>query len=352
MTAIRILFLADTHLGFDLPQRPRIERRRRGHDFSANFERALDTATQERVDLVVHGGDLFYRSRVPARLVQQVFMPLKRFADTRIPVYLVPGNHERSRIPYPMLALHPGIHIFDRPRTFVVESSGVKVALAGFPYHRDGVRSAFASLLDRTGWCGVEADINLLCVHHAFEGATVGSSNHTFRYEQDVVRLREIPDSFAAVLSGHIHRHQVLVRDLRGRDLKVPVLYPGSIERTSFAERDEPKGFLLLDFEPAHGRGGVLRKWDFRELPSRPMVIADLHGGGDGGRLESEISQVIATAPRDAILRIRIHGFPDERGRALAKAARLRDLAPATMNVEAVLVDAPRWAAKQSCRTS
>ncbi len=29
MTPIRILFLADTHLGFDLPQRPRIDRRRR-----------------------------------------------------------------------------------------------------------------------------------------------------------------------------------------------------------------------------------------------------------------------------------------------------------------------------------
>ena len=30
---IRVLLLADTHLGFDLPSKPRVERRRRGPDF-------------------------------------------------------------------------------------------------------------------------------------------------------------------------------------------------------------------------------------------------------------------------------------------------------------------------------
>ena len=41
---LEFLFFADTHLGFDLPARPRIERRRRGPDFFANFERALAPA--------------------------------------------------------------------------------------------------------------------------------------------------------------------------------------------------------------------------------------------------------------------------------------------------------------------
>jgi len=58
MGIIRILFLADTHLGFDLPFRPRIQRRRRGPEFFANFKRALLPALQGRVDSVVHGGDL------------------------------------------------------------------------------------------------------------------------------------------------------------------------------------------------------------------------------------------------------------------------------------------------------
>jgi DNA repair exonuclease SbcCD nuclease subunit len=58
MGIIRILFLADPHPGFDLPIRLRIQRRRRGPEFFANFKRALQPAVKGRVDCVVHGGDL------------------------------------------------------------------------------------------------------------------------------------------------------------------------------------------------------------------------------------------------------------------------------------------------------
>ena len=118
MGIIRILFMADTHLGFDLPFRPRIKWRRRGPDFFANFERALLPALNGEVDAVVHGGDVLYRSKVPARLVEMAFEPLKRVAAAGVPVYLVPGNHERSTVPHGHLAAHPNIYLFDRPRTY------------------------------------------------------------------------------------------------------------------------------------------------------------------------------------------------------------------------------------------
>lgn len=41
---IRVLFLADSHLGIDLPAQPRVPRRRRGHDFLANHALALAPA--------------------------------------------------------------------------------------------------------------------------------------------------------------------------------------------------------------------------------------------------------------------------------------------------------------------
>ncbi len=137
---IRILLLADTHLGFDLPVRPRVERRRRGPDFFANFATALEPALRGEVDLVVHGGDLLYRSRVPSSLVQMALAPLMRVADSGVPVLLVPGNHERSRIPYPIFAAHRHLHIFDVPRTVRLEVGGVEVAAAGFPFVRDAGR--------------------------------------------------------------------------------------------------------------------------------------------------------------------------------------------------------------------
>ncbi|MEJ2237139.1 MAG: metallophosphoesterase [Gemmatimonadales bacterium] len=339
MRSVRILFFADTHLGFDLPQRPRVVRRRRGHDFFANFERVLEIAVDSEVDFVVHGGDLFFRSRIPAELVQRAFLPLKRVADKGIPVFLVPGNHERSRIPYEMLALHPRIRIFDRPRTFIERVGDASVAFAGFPHYRGNIRDTFLALLSETAWHDARASINLLCVHQCFEGATVGPSDYTFRHASDVVKLADVPPRFTAVLSGHIHRHQVLLYDLDGRRLRTPILYPGSIERTSFAEKDESKGYLMLEFDCATPRGGHLGNWEFHELPARPMLAHDLRlDGHTGVELQAAIRHLVELAPADAILRIRIHGPLGHEHWAITRAANLRAMVPRTMNVETVIV--------------
>ncbi|NOZ09293.1 MAG: metallophosphoesterase, partial [FCB group bacterium] len=116
---IRILFFSDTHLGFDSPLKPRIRRRRRGEDFFANCDRALRAAVEQRADLVIHGGDLFFRARIPRPIVDRVYARLREFTRHGIPLLLVPGNHEFSRFPDLYRLDHPLISVFTRPRTFV-----------------------------------------------------------------------------------------------------------------------------------------------------------------------------------------------------------------------------------------
>ena len=246
---IRILLLADTHLGL-------------GESHFSSFERSLLPALRGEVDLVVHGGDVLFRSRVKPGLVFRAFQPLKRIADSGVPVMVVPGNHERSAIPYPLLAAHPGIHIFDRPRTFELRLRGVRVAVAGFPCERHAIRDRFAALLEQSAWRSAAADVRLLCLHQSVEGATVGPADYVFRYDPDVIPGRAIPDGFAAVLAGHIHRHQVLGVDLSGSPMAAPVFYPGSTERTSAAEDFEEKGYVTLEVEPGGGGGRVVG-WAF-----------------------------------------------------------------------------------------
>lgn len=330
---LRVLLIADTHLGFDLPLRPRVERRRRGPDFFANFNRALEPARRGEVDLVVHGGDLLFRSRVQRELVYRAFEPLIEVAAGGLPVVVVPGNHERSAIPFPLLAAHPGVHILDRPRTVRLEVGGCDVAVAGFPFQRDNVRARFASLLGQTGWSAQPSSISLLCLHQAFEGARVGPSGYTFRHGADVIRGRDIPPGFAAVLAGHIHRRQVLTADLTGRALAAPVLYPGSIERTSFAERHEPKGFMTLDLSPGDD-GGKLQRWRFHELPARPMVDLEIDGEGlDRPELERRLKHSLTALDPDAVVRLAVLGRPQPKAAELLKVATLRSLAPATMTL-------------------
>ena len=335
---IRILLLADTHLGFDLPVNPRINRRRRGHDFLANYETALQPALTGEVDLVVHGGDVFNRSRPVSSVVWQAFEPLRRVADRGVPVYVVPGNHERGRIPHLRFAQHPGIHVFDRPRTFLAEVRGVRVAVAGFPSERDAVRSTFCDLVAATGYSTTDANVRLLCLHQCVEGATVGPANYMFRTAADVIRGDDLPAGFAAVLSGHIHRHQVLTTNLRGRALPAPVMYPGSIERTSIAEADEEKGFMIVELRVDDDQVKV--DWAFCRLPARPLVRQDLPLDGlNAEHVESVIRSLVANAPADAVISVRVTGMITGDVSRVLSAKFLRQLAPPTMNLDLRLVD-------------
>jgi exonuclease SbcD len=334
---VRILLLADTHLGYDLPAQPRVQRRRRGHDFLANYATALKPALDGEVDLVVHGGDLFNRSQPHSTVAYQAFEPLIRVAEAGVPVYIVPGNHERGRLPHLRFARHPGIHVFDRPRTFVTDVRGTRLALAGFPSERDDVRTTFSSLIDQTGHRDVAAPLTLLCLHQCVEGATVGPSDYTFTTAPDVIRGRDIPAGFAAVLAGHIHRHQVLTRDLGGRPLEAPVLYPGSIERTSMAECDEVKGFMLVRLSLQSGRPDPAFdiKWEFCPLPARPLLTHDLDLSAlDPAELGRRLHELIIAAPHDAVLTLRVRGPIIGIARDLLSSANLRAAAPPTMNVE------------------
>jgi DNA repair exonuclease SbcCD nuclease subunit len=257
-------------------------------------------------------------------------------ADRGIPVFIVPGNHERSRLPHLRFASHPGVHVFDRPRTFQIEVSGTTIAIAGFPYEPD-VRARFSNLLRQTGWQSSPAALRLLCIHHCVEGATVGPADYTFTTAADVARIRDVPSEFAAVFSGHIHRHQVLTADLTRRPVPTPVLYPGSLERTTFAEIGEPKGFMIVRVGADAEAGQPRVAWEFRELPARPMIRREIAVDGmSETELAAAVRQIIAAAPVDAVLSIRLTGTLSESQWRAVSSTRLRAMAPRTMNVDIV----------------
>jgi len=123
------------------------------------------------------------------------------------------------------------------------------------------------------------------------------------------------------------------MRDLARRPLDAPVLYPGSIERTSLAEMDEPKGYMVVNV--CESEGDVDVRWEFRQLPARPMVLETLSADlMDARALQLAIQTIIAAAPVDAVLTIQIDGSLTETHWKALSAARVRESAPDTMNVE------------------
>lgn len=322
----RVLLLSDTHVGFDLPARVPSGRRVRGRDFLDSFERALAPARRGEVDVVIHGGDVFDHPDPAPAVVDLAYGLLREVAARGVTVLVLPGNHERARFPCPLLIRHRGLLTFDAPRTHVVQVRGLRLAVGAFPYARR-VRAAMPSLVERTGVLDVEADARLLVVHHCIEGACVSlpdGGSYTFRDASDVIATRDLPRGVAAVLSGHIHRHQVLPAQ---GERPCPVVYCGSVERTAFAEMRETKGFVTFEVAAGTG-GGHLQALRFHPLPTRPMIRRRLQPEAD---LVAQVRAVVEEIPVDAILRLEMPGEPrpiDGLG-----AAQLRALAPATMNV-------------------
>lgn len=339
----RLLLFSDTHLGLDLPTRGGKPELHRGEDLFDNFHAVLEAACTMRVDAVVHAGDLFFRSKLPDDLIDRVYTDLNRFMKRSIPLLIVPGNHERSALPPSLLIQHPKLFVFHGPATvrlkfqthptgeLVAKDPGVcefvDVAISGFPHMGAGVERELPGLLSGFRSKSNDAAIRLLVLHEAVAGARVCPWDFTFRKGPGVIPPSAFPAWLHGVLVGHIHRAQVLLGGSPRRSPgcgMVPLFHCGSIEKTSFSEVGESKGFFLMDFEPSGG-GWSLGRASFHELPTRHLAS-----------IEIESPSLWDTAGREWFmerLNEKLRGLPE---RAVARVNLPADLPPGIVKAEEV----------------
>ena len=115
--------------------------------------------------------------------------------------------------------------------------------------------------------------------------------------------------------------------------MKTLVFYPGSIERTSFTEMNEIKGYLVIDFIPTT-TGGKVKKYDFVDLPSRPMQELKIHANYLS---KSELLQLIVKETKDinrnCILRIKIIYNINAENIEIPKLDEIRNVLPSSLNI-------------------
>lgn len=246
---VRILHVSDTHLGTRRYVRGGPPGWSRAHDHHAAFRRAVSPALRGDVDLVVHTGDVFDRSRPPARWVAAGAALLEEVAR-RVPLVLISGNHDRRGIRRHLPLTVPGLHVVDSPTRLRIRD----VVLALVPYRRTA--EAWAAAAHRA--VGPGADL-LLC-HQSFHGSRVPGLVFRVGHHRETVGEAHLPPGIRHVLCGHIHPRQAL------RVGPAEVVHPGSSERTAFSERGEPKGYAIW---------GLARtvSWRFVDLPARPMRV-------------------------------------------------------------------------------
>jgi hypothetical protein len=156
---------------------------------------------------------------------------------------------------------------------------------------------------------------------------------YRFRSDEEVVERDAVPPEFDYVAAGHIHRHQVLQPTVEGGP---PIVYAGSPDRVSFAERDEPKGCVLVEL----GDGGVTHR--FIEHAVRPMRIVPLNVTGmDAAGITAAIGEVLTGLPPNVIASLRLSGRVNSgQLKGLGLAGLVREIRPeALINVSTQAIE-------------
>ncbi|MHA2270491.1 MAG: metallophosphoesterase family protein [Candidatus Hodarchaeales archaeon] len=254
---MRILATADTHLGFKTG-RTSAARKTSYHRVFEAFESVLKIAYDEKVDAVLHAGDLFNRSKPPRAVIARTYNLLENLLDQDIGFIVVPGNHERSRLPPTLL------NSFYKTGHFLYRLTRVELgdlSVIGFPYNGKTPKATLSKISQKARKLG-KKPILVLC-HQLFDGAVYGPHQFRFTNRPEVLESLILPDQVKLIVTGHIHRAQALQSN--------KVVYPGSPERTSFAEAIEPKGYLVIEIN------SEALSVEFREVTTFPMDVLEIN---------------------------------------------------------------------------
>jgi exonuclease SbcD len=333
MTSIRIMHLADIHIGMENYGRldPATGLNGRVMDFLRRLSEAVDYALENEVDLVLFAGDA-YKTRDPNSTYRREFARrIKRLADAGIPVVLLVGNHDlpaqdkrASSIDIFRTLNVPNVLVGNRDGLHQITSrQGAPIQVATVPYpvrqrllsrdeHKDKTIAELDALVQQLVAENIQAlteqvDPSIPAVltgHFSVSDAKYGSER-TVMLGRDVVVLKSVlaVPAWDYVALGHIHRHQEL-----NRGQQPPIVYSGSLERIDFGEEKEPKGFVIADIR----RGDT--EWEFHRVEARRFVTIRKDVRDEADPLAAILETIEQHDIADAIVRVIIQAQPEQEG--------------------------------------
>jgi exonuclease SbcD len=332
MTIVKILHFADAHIDMANYGRhdPVTGLPMRVLDFLKSLDTIIDTAIQEKVDLVLFAGDA-YKDRNPAPTFQREWgKRVMRLSRARIPTLLLVGNHDTSPAlgrahtldPFSTLEV-PNVLVLERPSFLRPDDLwGLPLQVIALPWiSRAGLIASqeLSSSSPETVDQAIEerltvivhqmldeADPNLpvvLTAHASVQGAVYGGER-TVMLGGDLV----LPGSIVRdprldyVALGHIHKWQDL-----NEGAHPPVIYPGSIERVDFGEAADDKFFVIAHVERGHSEVEWCKLTGVRPFIDRHLRLKsqeDINGQllkalPHADKLEDAIVRLVLEYPRD-----------------------------------------------------
>jgi exonuclease SbcD len=306
---MRIVHLADTHLGFR-QFGPKLDPVRninqRECDVYDRWHEAVDTAIGLRPDVVIHAGDLFDSSRPAPRAVAEALDGFARLREMGIPVVVIAGNHETPRF-------RSGGSVFEILERFGIEAVWAEprtIRIGEIAVHAVPHEPAAARLAEdiRSVSPDPAAAANVLVVHAGLEALPRPGYGEVNEIELDPEVIAEAEHDYIAL--GHLHRHRVP---------QANAAYSGSLERLDFGDVEGAKGVLEIDLARS-GSSGFLTVHPVacRAVHDFAIPCAELDAGQVLGAMEAAIGN---TSLDGALVRVRLEQIARDVYHALDHAA-------------------------------
>ncbi|HET6567757.1 MAG TPA: exonuclease SbcCD subunit D [Rhodothermales bacterium] len=326
---MKLLHTADIHLGSNTYGRldAATGMNTRLLDFKRSFDFMVQRALEEDVDLFLFAGDA-YRTADPTPTQQQVFAEcLKPIADRGIPIVMIVGNHDHpvsfgkaSAIDI-FRYIDGDVHVFRKPDVAVIETKSGPLQLIALPWpirsmllskeeHRKKTPTEIRAFIEEKYTRFVEEAVEsldhslpvVLAAHLTVRGAEMSGSERTSLIAHEPtwgVGQLALP-AIDYVALGHIHRYQN-----RNGDQLPPVIYSSSIERISFKEWDDRKGFVLVNI--ASDGAGKATTYDYVDTPARRFIPIQVDARNTPDPTEKILQAIARLDITDAIVRVRYH---------------------------------------------
>ncbi len=327
---MKILHTADIHLGSNTYGRidPETGLNTRLLDFKRCFEFMVRRGLDEAIDLFLFCGDA-YRTADPTPTQQKVFAEcLKPLSDAGIPIVMITGNHDHPVSFGKASALDifgyisGDVRLFRKPEKALIETRSGPLQLLAMPWpirsmllskdeHRKKSPLEIRDLIEQLYVGFIETTVKeldpalptVLAGHFSVQGSEVAGSERTslIAHEPKFTPGQLAPPPIDYVALGHIHRFQ----DRRTDPEAPPVVYCSSIERITFKEADDPKGFVLVNIEPDGGRKKTT--YAFVETPARRFLSLSRDVRQAVDPTEAILQEIAGKNVEGAVVRVRYH---------------------------------------------
>ncbi len=331
---MKIIHFADLHLGVESYGHPEPETGlpSRLLDFLSSFDKLVDFAIENRVDLVLFCGDA-YKSREPSQTHQREFAKrIRKLSEKGIAVFLLVGNHDMpngigratSTEIFDTLAVK-NVYVANRPGIFKINTSGGTIQIAALPWLRrsllmskeDSRNLTFAQINEKMQeklTNIINAQVQeldsclpaILASHIWITGVHVGSEDSiTIGQEHELLPGTVANPAFDYIALGHIHRHQVIKEN-------PPVVYSGSLDRLDFGDEADEKGFYLVEIETNAVSGKRRVSYNFHPIEGRRFITIKAEiNPGDADPTQKIMDIINKHDIQDAIVKLQIN-LPQE----------------------------------------